>query len=173
MPSLKVVKPFISQNKIVISRREPLASVSSGRSISPATIRGSTYLPNVSRICALIRSSPTMLLKDCVSRPISSREVIGTTVSSAPPSTAAVPASRRRTGRTRPRVTAAATVMPSNAAIASVGIADCHELQRQANLDNMPLIGAGSDDGGTGEPTHLAPRGINLVVEVVPPIVQF
>src|SRR5437660_9915546 len=75
MPSLKVVKPFISQNKIVISRREPLASVSSGRSISPATIRGSTYLPNVSRICALIRSSPTMLLKDCVSRPISSREV--------------------------------------------------------------------------------------------------
>lgn len=41
-----------------------------------------------------------------------------TTVSSAPPSTAAVPASSRRTGRTRPRVTAAATMMPSNAAIA-------------------------------------------------------
>src|SRR5580692_3180478 len=119
IPSLSAVNPFISQNKIVISRREPLASVSSGRSSSPATMRGSTYLPNVSRICALIRSSPTMLLKDCVSRPISSREVIGTTVSSAPPSTAAVPASRRRTGRTRPRVTAAATVMPSNVAIAN------------------------------------------------------
>jgi hypothetical protein len=33
------------------------------------------------------------LLKDCVRRPISSHEVIGTTVSRAPPSTAAVPAS--------------------------------------------------------------------------------
>src|SRR5713101_390423 len=84
MPSLKLVKPFMSQKKMVISRREPLASVSSGRSSSPATMRGSTYLPKVSRICALIRSSPTMLLKDRVSRPISSREVIGMTVSSAP-----------------------------------------------------------------------------------------
>ena len=118
MPSLKLVKPFMSQKKIVISRREPLTSVSSGRSISPATMRGSTYLPNVSWICALRRSSPTMLLKDRVSRPISSREVIGMMVSSAPPSTAAVPSSKRRTGRTKPRVTAAAMVMPSIAAIA-------------------------------------------------------
>src|SRR6266446_10736096 len=63
MPSLKLVKPFMSQKKMVISRREPLTSVSSGRSISPATMRGSTYFPNVSLICALRRSSPTMLLK--------------------------------------------------------------------------------------------------------------
>src|SRR6516164_3787105 len=119
MPSLKAVNPFMSQNKIVISRRAPLASVSSGRSSSPATMRGSTYFPKVSRICALTRNSPTMLLKDRVSEPISSREVIGTTVSSAPCSTAAVPSSRRRTGRTRPSVTAAAKVRPSSAAIAS------------------------------------------------------
>jgi len=59
MPSLKAVNPVMSQNKMVISRREPLASVRSGRSISPATIRGSTYLPKVSRICALTLSSPT------------------------------------------------------------------------------------------------------------------
>jgi len=64
IPSRKAVNPFISQNKIVISRREPLASVSSDRSISPATMRGSTYLPKVSRICALSRNSLTMLLKD-------------------------------------------------------------------------------------------------------------
>jgi hypothetical protein len=40
-------------------------------------------------------------------------------------------------------------------------------------LDNVTLVGAGSDDGGTGEATHLAPGGIDLAVEIVTPIVQF
>src|SRR5580704_497974 len=43
--------------------------------------------------------------------------------------------------------------------------------QRQANLNNVPLVGAGPDDGDTGEATHLAPRGIDLAVEIVTPIV--
>ena len=163
MPSLNAVNPFMSQNRIVISRRVPVASVNSGRSISPATMRGSTYLPKVSRICALIRSSPTMLLKDWVSRPISSREVIGMTVSSAPPSTAAVPGSSRRTGRTRPSVT-------------SGGDDDAERTgdrqQRQADRDDALLIGAGADDRGAGEPAHLAARGIDLAVEIVAPVVE-
>ena len=36
----------------------------------------------------------------------------------------------------------------------------------------MPLVGTGSDDSGAGEPTHLAARGFDFTVEIVPPIVQ-
>jgi hypothetical protein len=57
-----------------------------------------------------------MALKAPVSRPISSREVTGTTVSSRPCCTAFVPSSRRRTGRDRPREKPAATRSPSSPA---------------------------------------------------------
>ena len=79
-------------------------------------MRGSTYLPKVSLICDLSRRSATMVLKARVSRPISSREVTGTTVSSLPSCTALVPASRRRTGRDRPREKPPATRSPSRPA---------------------------------------------------------
>ena len=84
-------------------------------------------------------------------------------MSSAPLSTAAVPASSRRTGRTRPSVTAAATVMPSSRG---------DRQQRQADLDDALLVGAGADDGSAGEPPHLAARGVDLAVEIVAPIVE-
>src|SRR5580693_4703965 len=164
IPSLSAVNSFMSQNKTVISRREPLASVSSGRSSNPATMRGSTYLPKVSRIRALTRSSPTMLLKDWVSEPISSREVTGTTVSSAPCSTAAVPSSRRRTGRTRPRGDEGGD---SKAKQRRNG-QQCH-----ANRDDAPLVGARADNGSTREAAHLVAGGVDLAVEIVAQIVQF
>ena len=106
----------MSQNRMVITRRSPLAETSSGRSIRPSTMRGSTYLPKVSLICDLSLSSATMALKARVSRPISSREVTGTTVSSRPCCTALVPASSRRTGRDRPREKPPATRSPSSPA---------------------------------------------------------
>ncbi len=53
----------MSQKKTVMTRRSPAEPASAGRSIRPSTIRGSMYLPKVSRICALTRSSATMWLK--------------------------------------------------------------------------------------------------------------
>src|ERR1051325_6864428 len=163
IPSLKLVNPFMSQNRIVISRREPLGSVNSGRSISPATMRGSTYLPNVSRICSLARSSPTMLLKAWVSRPISSCEVTGTTVSSSPCSHGC-----------------GAGQEPPHRPLHSHAHAGRHEHsdqrgddhQEEPNPDDPLLIGAGAEDGIADDGAHFLARHIHPLTPVVAPLVE-
>ena len=118
MPSLRVVKPFMSQNSTVITRRCPSVAVSACRPISPSTILGSMYLPKVSRICSLRRSCSTMRLNAAVSWPISSLDVILTGSSRRPASTARVPSSSRRTGRAMPVETKSENVNPRIAASA-------------------------------------------------------
>jgi hypothetical protein len=44
--------------------------------------------------------------------------------------------------------------------------------KHQADFDHAPLVGACPDNGGAGEPPHLAPRRVDLAIEIVPPIVQ-
>ena len=42
----------------------------------------------------------------------------------------------------------------------------------KANRNGVPLVGACHDDGSTGQPTHLAPRGVDFTIEIVTQIVQ-
>jgi len=83
MPSEGGEAPSVTE-QIVISRREPLASVNSGRSISPATMCRSTYLPKVSRICAFDMQLPGHAVEGLRQQPNSSRDVVETTALSAP-----------------------------------------------------------------------------------------
>jgi hypothetical protein len=36
----------------------------------------------------------------------------------------------------------------------------------------VPLVGGRPDDGSTGQPTHLGPRGVDFTIEIVTQIVQ-
>jgi hypothetical protein len=81
-----MMTPVVTE-QIVISRREPFASVSSGPIDQPDDKCADRRIWQKSRRSALlIRISPTMLLKDCVSvsSQNSSRDVVGTTALSAP-----------------------------------------------------------------------------------------
>ncbi len=118
MPSLTPVKPFMSQNNTVITRRCPSAAARTGRSIRLSTMRGSMYLPKVWRMRSLRRSCSTIRLKAAVSWPISFVDVTTMVSSSLPASTARVPSSSRRTGRVIPVLTRVAKTSPSRAASA-------------------------------------------------------
>ena len=115
MPSLVLENPLTSQNSTVMTRRSPSAA-SAGPSSSPATTRGSTYLPKVSRSRSLSRNCSTIWLNAVVRWPISSREVATIVPCRLPASTARAPSSNRRTGRVTPVLTRAANTRPRTAA---------------------------------------------------------
>ena len=109
------------------------------------------------------RNSPTMLLKDWVSRPISSREVIGID-------------SIERAALDRGGAEQQAAHRAHQAEGDGRGNGDAEQRgdrqQCQADRDDAPLVGASADDSRTGEPTHFAARGVDLAVEIVAPIVE-
>ena len=123
IPSLRRVKPFMSQNITVITRRWPSAAVSVGRLIKPSTTRGSIYLPKVSLTRWFSRSCTTIRLNAAASCPISSLVVTSMARSRWPASTARVPSSNCRTDRMMPPLTRLAKIMPTTAARA-VAIAE-------------------------------------------------
>ena len=94
-----------------------------------------------------------MSLKARVTRPISSREVTGTTVSSSPLSTALVPASRRRTGRDRPRESPAGDQQAEQAGERG----DRDDRPDDVGLMRLRRVGRGGDD-----PIELRSRLVEL-----------